>query len=163
MGFAELLFGRRRYDGGSPDRVKPAARCSVASRGGSFSGKEGPASCEADPLLILATSAFSRLRGLMGRNGFKGSCLIAPCCDIHTFGMGAAIDAAFIDAEGRVLAVRRSLPPGRRVRVRGAAGVLERFAREGPWLNEGDMLALSALRLGDASGLESAKEKGRGL
>lgn len=99
----------------------------------------------------------------MGRNGFKGSCLIAPCCDIHTFGMGAAIDAAFIDAEGRVLAVRRSLPPGRRVRVRGAAGVLERFAREDPWLNEGDMLALSALRLGDASGLESAKEKGRGL
>lgn len=169
--------------------MKLAARCRAAFQGGFFSEEGGSASCGADaspvsgafsvlgtsrcetepleevpcPALILATSISSRLRGLVGRSGFEGSCLIAPCCDIHTFGMRESVDAAFIDAGGRVLAVRRGLPPGRRVRVRGAACTLERFAREGLWLNEGDMLVLSVQRFGDASGSELVEEEGRRL
>lgn len=186
MGVAELLFGGRRDDGGSSDCVRPAALRHAAFRGGPFFGKGGLASrevsaspgsgafftfdassCEAGPFgeascstLILATNAFRRLRGLMGRGGFEGVCLISPCRDIHTFGMSGAIDVAFVDADGRVLVVQRGLPPGRRARVRGAACVLERFAREGLWLNEGDTLVLSVRRANDAGGSELAKKEG---
>jgi len=44
----------------------------------------------------------------------KGSCLILkPCNSIHTFFMRFAIDAAFVDANSRILKIIHSMPPFR--------------------------------------------------
>jgi uncharacterized protein len=69
----------------------------------------------------------TRLRGLSRRRRFEvGTGLLIPrCSSVHTFGMRFALDLYFLDAEGRVIAVRRSVPPRRLVWQRGAAAVLE--------------------------------------
>ena len=48
------------------------------------------------------------------------------CRSVHTFGMRASIDVAFVDRGGALLAVHRDVPPGRIVSHREAWGVLER-------------------------------------
>lgn len=88
----------------------------------------------------LACSLWSRLRGLKRLRGFGGVLMLAPCRDVHTFGMGHPIDIAFVASEGRVLASYRGVPPGRRLRCRKAAAVLERFACQEPWPDPGDCL-----------------------
>lgn len=50
--------------------------------------------------------------------------LIPRCAAVHSFGMRFALEVRFLDADGRVLAVRR-LPPWRFARHRGAAAVVE--------------------------------------
>ena len=55
-----------------------------------------------------------------------GSGLLIPrCSSIHTFGMRFELDVYFLDAEGRVLSVRRRVPPWRVLWQPGAAAVLE--------------------------------------
>lgn len=125
--------------------------------GKTFVGGVLPSGCS----IIWTTSLFGRFRGLLGREGFEGLCVIAPCCDIHTFGLRASIDAAFVGADGRVLSAWRSMPPFRRKRVHGAALVVERFAREGPWLQPGDVLALRAEE--STSGLGAFPLEGEGV
>jgi uncharacterized membrane protein (UPF0127 family) len=51
--------------------------------------------------------------------------LIPRCASVHTFGMRFCLDLYFLDREGRVLAVRRRVPPRRLVWQRGACAVLE--------------------------------------
>lgn len=133
MGFGELFFCGRLDD----DRRSAGMRGGV---GGVSS--EGDGAFFPGLSIIWATSLFGRLRGLLGREGFEGLCFIVPCDDIHTFGLKKPIDAAFVGADGRVLSVRRNMPPLRRKRIRGAAFVVERFAREGTWLQPGDVLGL---------------------
>jgi len=58
--------------------------------------------------------------------------LIPRCSSVHTFGMRFALDLFFLDREGRVIGVRRAVPPRRVVRWRGAAAVLEVPAAEKP-------------------------------
>ena len=94
--------------------------------------------------IFLACTLWARLRGLKGRSTFKDALLLAPCNDIHTFGMKAPIDVAFIGSGGEVLAVCRGLVPRRRMRCRGAEAVLERFSAETPWLEPGETLALKS-------------------
>ena len=97
-----------------------------------------------------------RLKGLIGLQRFEGVLLLAPCHDIHTFGMRMNIDVAFVDADGKVLRVERDLPPRRRVKCRGAVAVLERQADSGcqssvdccestpSWFQVGDTLRLNS-------------------
>ena len=57
----------------------------------------------------------ARHRGLLGRDSLVGALWLQPCRQIHTFGMRFAIDVAYVDRSGRVLAVHR-MPPGRLAR-----------------------------------------------
>jgi uncharacterized protein len=83
----------------------------------------------------------TRLLGLSRRDRAEaGAGLLIPrCSSIHTFGMRFQLDVFFLDAEGRVVAVHRRVPPRRVVWRRGAAAVLEipspqggEFAAPGP-------------------------------
>lgn len=86
----------------------------------------------------------SRLRGLVGKPGFEGLLVLAPCRDIHTWGMRAAIDVAFVDEGGRVLQSCRALPPRRRLRNRRAAFAVERIARpDESWFVPGERVCLA--------------------
>lgn len=96
--------------------------------------------------LGIACCATSKLRGLLGKSESAAARPIAlmRCGDIHTFGMAVPIDVAFVSEDGRVLRSERALSPGKRIRCRNAAYVLERICREGDaWLEEGDELVWS--------------------
>jgi len=80
-----------------------------------------------------ATGFRSRLLGLAWRDrSHAGSGLLIPrCSSVHTFGMRFEIDVYFLDRAGRVLSVRRRVPPRRILWCRGAAAVLEIPAGKG--------------------------------
>lgn len=101
--------------------------------------------------LVLATRLTSRLRGLLMSPESDSVLMLAPCRDIHTFGMGYAIDVAFVDEHGRIIQSCRDVLPNRRVRNAQAVAVLERFAvpRE-VWFEEGECLELGGFRAADA-------------
>lgn len=140
MGFGELFFCRRLDDDCRSAGMREEGDGAFGAAPGS--GASGVCVLPLGRPVVWATSPLGRLRGLLGREGFGGLCFIVPCDDIHTFGLRKPIDAAFVDVDGRVLSVWRSMPPLRRKRVYGAALVVERFAREGAWLRAGDMLGL---------------------
>ncbi|WP_282209048.1 DUF192 domain-containing protein [Parvibacter caecicola] len=91
----------------------------------------------------VAATPLSRLRGLLGRRPPHPALLLTRCHDIHTCGMSAPIDVAFLSGEGQVVKVERAVPPGQRV-FAGAlacdesASVLERFSQMGAWVEKGD-------------------------
>ncbi len=74
----------------------------------------------------VAVAPVARVRGLLGRDGLDGALLIPRCHGVHTLGMRFAIDVAFLDRRGRVVAVVAPMRRWRlgRMRVR-AAQVLE--------------------------------------
>jgi uncharacterized membrane protein (UPF0127 family) len=63
--------------------------------------------------VILAATPSARMRGLLGHSSLpkETGMLIRPCRSIHMWFMRFAIDAAFLDAELRVLKVVRNLRP----------------------------------------------------
>jgi len=76
----------------------------------------------------MAVTCWSRARGLLGRRALAdGEALLLPGCrSIHTCGMRFPIDAVFVDAEWRVIAMKPHLVPWRVVPpVGGAWGVVE--------------------------------------
>jgi len=78
--------------------------------------------------LVRAHGALGRLRGLLCRGrapGPRSGLWLAPCRAIHTLGMRHPIDAAFLDADGRLLRLARNLPPGRVALCLRAASVVE--------------------------------------
>jgi uncharacterized protein len=81
---------------------------------------------------VLADSAPSRLRGLLGRAGLERGegLLLRPAPAVHTYFMRFPIDAVFLDRELRVLGVTPRLRPWRWARRRGARAVLELGAGE---------------------------------
>ena len=78
--------------------------------------------------LELADSFWERFRGLMLRERLpEGTGLyIVPCNSIHMLFMRFSIDAVFLDKEGKIVKLARSLPPwiGMSIAL-GAEGVLE--------------------------------------
>jgi hypothetical protein len=80
----------------------------------------------------VAVGLRARLLGLslLDRERAGAGLLIPRCSAVHGCGMRFELDLHFLDAEGRVLAVRR-LRRFRFVRVRGAAAVLEIPAQGG--------------------------------
>ena len=102
---------------------------------------------EADPQvgkgrieIRLATTFWSRLRGLARWPDYSGLLLLAPCRDIHTIGLKRPIDLAFVDHRGRVIASLRYVEPNRRHHHRHAVLAIERYASYEPWLSEGHSL-----------------------
>ncbi|MCY3662711.1 MAG: DUF192 domain-containing protein [bacterium] len=55
--------------------------------------------------LEVATGAHRRARGLLGRDALEGALWLPRTRSVHTLGMRFAIDVAYCDAEGRVLAI----------------------------------------------------------
>lgn len=74
--------------------------------------------------VATAFDSAERRRGLLGRDGLgpDEALVIAPTNLIHTFGMRFPIDLLFVARDGRVLKVRRAVPPRR------IAGALRAFA-----------------------------------
>jgi uncharacterized membrane protein (UPF0127 family) len=75
----------------------------------------------------VATGFRSRLLGLSWRpREDAGPGLLIPrCSSVHTFGMRFELDLYFLDEDGRVIDVRRGVPPRRLVWCRGSSAVLE--------------------------------------
>jgi len=95
--------------------------------------------------VILAASWWGRFRGLVGRpEPLPGEgLLLTPCNSVHSWGLRYDLDVLFLDAQGKVLKLIRSLRPWRFARrVRHAEYVLEVppgvIDRSGT--REGDML-----------------------
>ena len=83
-------------------------------------------------------------RGLLGAKRSKGIVMLAPCNDVHTFGMAELIDIAFLDEQGRVLESYRAVGPRRRIRCRKAVAVLERFSvNDPPWFSAGERVEMT--------------------
>lgn len=78
--------------------------------------------------LCLAATFWGRMTGLFSRRLSNEVLLIAPCHSVHTFGMGYAIDIAFVGREGRVMESYESVPPWQLRKCPGAYAVLERRA-----------------------------------
>ena len=61
------------------------------------------------PLEIAAT-AWTRTRGLLGRNGIDGVLLLKPAKSVHTLGMRFPLDVAFCDSDLRVIDLVTMVP-----------------------------------------------------
>ena len=74
-----------------------------------------------------ATTFPSRVLGLSHLDRvLAGEGLLIPRCrSVHTFGMRFAIEILFLDDEGRVIDLRREVPPRRIARNPAAPAVLE--------------------------------------
>lgn len=101
--------------------------------------------------LVVLSSWLERLRGLLGTGSDARAVLLARCGSVHTFGMRYPIDVAFVGERGEVLRVRRSVGPGRLCSCPGAECTVERPAREGDWLEEGEHLWIASVSA-DAAG-----------
>ncbi len=76
----------------------------------------------------VADGWWSRFRGLSGRVGLSAGegLMLTPCRAVHMFGMRFAVDVAFLDRAGSVVALYRELAPRARTRWhRGAVHALE--------------------------------------
>jgi uncharacterized protein len=65
--------------------------------------------------LAVATTLFSRARGLLGRRELPAGegLLIRPCRGVHTFLMKFPIDLVFLDRDNRIVATVENLRPQR--------------------------------------------------
>jgi uncharacterized protein len=92
----------------------------------------------------LATSFWTRFRGLMGRASLAPDegMLFRPAGSIHMFFMRFPIDAVFCDRDLRVVKVVRGLRPWRTAAARGAKVVLELADGAAADLREGEQLVL---------------------
>lgn len=81
---------------------------------------------------LLAETALSRCRGLLGRSGLSSGegMLLRPTSSVHTAFMRFAIDVVFLDRADRVLKVADDLAPWRMAGCRGARAALELPAGE---------------------------------
>jgi uncharacterized protein len=75
----------------------------------------------------VASTGLSRLLGLalLSRERAGDGLLIPRCRSVHTLGMLFHLDLLFFDLEGRVIEIRRNVPPIRLVRCPAADAVLE--------------------------------------
>ena len=99
--------------------------------------------------IIWAGDSASRRRGLLDHQslGPDDGMYIVPSQWVHTFGMQFPIDIAFLDKDGRVLAIHHSLAPRRLSRICfRAEGALELAAGRlrATSTEEGDVIALRA-------------------
>lgn len=90
--------------------------------------------------LDVASSFGSRLRGLLGRDGFEGALLLRPARSVHTLGMRFAVDVAHLDKDLCVLRVTTMRPWRVGMPLVRAHAVLEA---------EAGAFALWQLRVGD--------------
>ena len=69
--------------------------------------------------VVVADRFLPRLRGLLGRSELGGGegLLLTRCHGVHTYGMKFALDVAFLDRRGCIVALYPGLEPGGRTRV----------------------------------------------
>jgi len=81
----------------------------------------------------IAVTRRARLLGLalLDRGRAPRGLLIPRCRNIHTFAMRFALDVVFLGGDGRIVSVRREMPPRRFARCPGAEAVLE--LQSGSW------------------------------
>lgn len=81
----------------------------------------------------VADDLHTRLVGLSRRDreAARPGLLIPRCSSVHTFGMRFDLDLFFLDEAGRVILVRRRVPPRRLLWHRKASAVLEIPSGEG--------------------------------
>ena len=96
--------------------------------------------------VLMATTAKTRSRGLLGRTGLDGAMWLSPARQVHTFRMRFAIDVAHLDRSSTVIHTV-TLAPGRLGRwVWKGRGVVEAesgaFARWG--LGTGDRVEFTS-------------------
>jgi uncharacterized membrane protein (UPF0127 family) len=104
--------------------------------------------------VILATTLFARMRGLLGRKslGAETAMVIDPCSSIHTLGMKFALDVVFLDSKNKITAIARAVKPGR-------------FWVSGGWScrrvveSEAGCLDLSRLHIGDMLEMKKALQQ----
>ena len=100
------------------------------------------------------TSPWQRMRGLMFTQPGPDVLVFPQCNDVHTYLMNYALDIAFIDRAGQVVASFRGVGPGCRLRQDGAWAVVERASsRLAPWYEQGAYVDTCVLRA--AQGKES--------
>ncbi len=85
----------------------------------------------------IAVSTRARVRGARGRDGLAGVLVLAPCRQVHSFGVRFALDVAFCAGDGTVLRIatlepRRLSAPSFRARfaVEAPAGAFQRWGLE---------------------------------
>jgi uncharacterized membrane protein (UPF0127 family) len=85
---------------------------------------DGTVACER---CVVAETAPTRMRGLLGRSGLEPGegLLIRPTNSVHMFFMRFAIDVVFMDRELAVRKIVEQLPPWRMAGCRGARAALE--------------------------------------
>lgn len=99
-----------------------------------------------DGLEVAVLSTWrERLRGLLGTGSEAGPVMLTLCSSVHTFGMRYPLDIAFVGERGEVLLVCRRVEPGRVRAHPRARCVIERPAREGSWLEEGEHLWVASI------------------
>jgi len=81
---------------------------------------------------VAANTPLARMRGLLGRKELpRGEgMLLRPAASVHTAFMRFPIDVVFVDRNGRVLDIARSVRPWRAVACKGAKAVVELAAGE---------------------------------
>ena len=87
--------------------------------------------CDGLPVAAVAVAedAPARAKGLLGTAAVEGALWITRCPSVHMMGMRYPIDAATLDRDGRVLAVRTLRPwLGATWPRRGAAATVEAAA-----------------------------------
>jgi uncharacterized membrane protein (UPF0127 family) len=93
----------------------------------------------------VASSFAARFRGLMLTASLEpGTGLLFPrTSSVHTHFMRYPLDVVFLDGEGRVVSIRRSLRPWRFASCRGSSSVLELAGGEAARLGvaEGEVLS----------------------
>jgi uncharacterized membrane protein (UPF0127 family) len=104
----------------------------------------------------MADGWLARLRGMLARPapGPGEGLLLTPCSSVHMYGMRFALDVAFLDQSGTVVALYPSLAPGSRTRWhRNAAHALElpSGTLEDSGTSVGDVLVWAAAVAGDPS------------
>ena len=94
-----------------------------------------------------ALSWRERARGLIARPPYPGSALIIyRGRQVHTFFMKAAIDVLFVDRDGRVLRIARSMQPWRVSRwVARTRAIVELSAGAAEEVKVGDLVTPSAV------------------
>lgn len=96
--------------------------------------------------VMVATSMFERMRGLLGRPALKSAqaMLLRPCNMVHTVGMRYPIDVVFLSRSGQVLKVAPAVAPRRAASHWRSHAVLELAAGEAARCHivPGTMLAL---------------------
>lgn len=88
----------------------------------------------------VLSSTWDRLKGLLLTREDAFPVVLMRCSSVHTYGMSYAIDLAFVEVDGGVLRVERSVQPGRVLAAKGASCVFERPVSDEPWFVAGERI-----------------------
>lgn len=93
----------------------------------------------------VLSSAWERMKGLLGTSCDASPVLLLRCSSVHTFAMRYALDLAFVGKDGQVLLVLSGVEPNHVITRNDAFCVLERPASNDPWLQEGERMRVCSL------------------